>query len=244
MVSLRWLTRGSWPSAVGKLDLSVMSAAFAIFGLSLLFQPHRWHSTPAYHVLLLIFPAQTWGGLFLVSGITMGLSAWQFGRRWAVVATLILAFTLTLGWMMAFVARYLTSPSTTPETFVSWAVFLFLLLRVAVSIDRGAPADPAPGSELSEFRAAIDDALTAAEEGQRDALLAALDSGAGKRRDALTAALTAYGEALRAVVPAGAMPVSADLAQQAIAEAHNALLRAEEAYARSKAQLAQHPDPP
>jgi hypothetical protein len=221
-----------------------MSAAFSIFGLSLIFQGHRWHSTPAYHVLLLIFPAPVWGALFLLSGITMGLSAWQFGRRWAVVATLALAFTLTLGWMMAFVARYLTSPSTTPETFVSWAAFFFLLLRVAVSIDRAAPAALPPGAELSEFRAAIDDALAAAEEGQRAALLAALDSEAGKRRDAVTAALSAYGEVLRAIVPAGAMPADAELAQQAINEAHNALLRAEEAFTRSTGRLPQHPDPP
>jgi hypothetical protein len=72
-----------------------MSAAYAIFGLSLLLQGHRWHSTPAYHVLLLILPAQAWGALFLLSGITMGMSAWQFGRRWVVIASLTLAFTLT-----------------------------------------------------------------------------------------------------------------------------------------------------
>jgi len=114
-----------------------MSAAFAIFGLSMIFQAHRWGSTPAYHVLLLIFRAQVWGLLFLLSGASMGLSAWQFERRrWVVIASLTLAFTLTTGWMLAFGVRYLTSPDTTPETWVSWAVFDFLLLKVAISIDR------------------------------------------------------------------------------------------------------------
>jgi hypothetical protein len=58
---MRWLPRASWPAAAGKLNLSVMSAAFVIFGLSLIFQAHRWHATPAYHVLLRIFSAQVWG---------------------------------------------------------------------------------------------------------------------------------------------------------------------------------------
>jgi len=51
----------------------------------------------------------------------------------------------------------------------------------------------------------------------------------GKSRDAVSAACAAYGQALRAAVPAGAMPASGDLARQAISEARNALLRAEEA---------------
>jgi hypothetical protein len=240
---VRWLTRAAWPSAVGKLDLAVMSAAFGIFGLSLIFQGHRWHSTPAYHVLLLILPAGMWGGLFLLSGASMGAAAWQFSRRWAVITSLVLAFALTAAWAIAFVLRYLTSPNTTPETWVSWAVFLFLLLKVAVSIDRS-PAIPPPGAELADFRQAIDDMLTAAEEGQRASLTRALAEGSQQRRDALSAALGAYGEALRAIVPAGATPVTGDLAQQAIAEARKALRRAEEAYERATGRTAGHPDVP
>lgn len=122
------------------MNLTVMSAAFLIFGLSLVFQSHRWGSTPAYHVLLEIFRARTWGALFLVSGAALGVSAWQFGRRRRVViASLTLAFCLTTGWMLSFVARYLTSPNTTPETWVSWAIFDFLLIKVAISIDHSEP---------------------------------------------------------------------------------------------------------
>ena len=77
---MRWLPRASWPAVAGKLNLSVMSAAFVIFDL-------RWSSSPIagtprpYHVLLLIFSAQVWGLLFLASGAGMGLAAWHFGKR-------------------------------------------------------------------------------------------------------------------------------------------------------------------
>jgi hypothetical protein len=213
-----------------------MSAAYAIFGLSLLLQGHRWHSTPAYHVLLQVFPAPVWGTLFLLSGVTMGLAVRWFSRRWAVVASLVLAFALTGGWMLSFIVRYLTSPSTTPETFVSWAVFAFLLLKVAASIDRG-PSLPPPGAEVAEFRRAVDDALSVTEA----ELKAALEQTAAKRREAVTTALDAYGDALRAIIPA---PPPTEEAQQAIYEARHALQRAEEACARAAGQPPQNQDPP
>ena len=240
---MKWLTRMSLPVIAGKLNLSVMSAVFVIFGLSLIFQAHRWGSTPAYHVLLLIFRAPVWGILFLLSGAGMGAAAWKYERRWAVIAALTVAFCLTTGWMLAFVARYLTSGSTTPETWVSWAVFDFLLLRVAVSIDHSAPAPPSAGPQIEDFRQAVDDALAAAAEDQRAVLMRALAAWSDKSRDAVSTACAAYGQALRAIIPAGAMPTG-DLAQQAIDEARNALLRAEEAYARATGQPVQHQDPP
>lgn len=136
----------SWPAP--KLNLVVMGTAYLIFGLSLMFQPHRWASTPAYHVLLEIFSARTWGALFLPSGAALAVAAWQLAcRRWVVVAALVLAFTLTTGWMLSFVARYLTSPSTTPETWVSWLIFDFILIKVAISLDHPAPAVAVTGGE-------------------------------------------------------------------------------------------------
>lgn len=240
---VRWLTRVSYPLVAGKLNLSVMSAAFTIFGLSMIFQAHRWGSTPAYHILLQIFRAQVWGGLFLASGIAMGLAAWQFERRrWAVIAALTVAFTLTGGWMLAFIVRYLSSPNTTPETWVSWAVFAFLLLKVSVSLDRPREVPPDESREIEDFRRAVDDALAAAAEDQRAILLGALAAWSDRSRDAVSAACAAYGQALRAVVPAGAMPAG-DPARQALDEARNALLRAEEAYARATGMPA-HQDPP
>lgn len=226
---LHWLSRLSYSVAAVKLNLSVMAAVFVIYGLSLIFQPHRWASTPAYHVLLQIFGAPVWGGLFLGSGVAMGLAVWQFGRRWAVVASLMAAFTLTTGWMLAFVVRYLTSPDTTPQTWVSWAVFDFLLLKVLVSLDRPHRLAALPDSEeIAAFRQAIDDALTSAADDQKAALVVASD----RLHDKVSVACANYAQALHAVVPAGAMPAG-DPARTALEEARNALLRAEEAYARA-----------
>ena len=233
---MRWLPRATWPSVAARLNLTVMAAAFVIFGLSLTFQAHRWGSTPAYHVLLLIFPAQTWGALFLLSGAGMGLAVWQFERRWTVIASLTVAFTLTTGWALAFVVRYLTSPNTTPETWVSWAVFDFLLLRVAASMDK-TPAPRSDQREISDYRQAVDDALSAAAEDQQTIVLRALMAASDRCRDAVSVACADYGRALGAVSPAGAMPPG-DLALQAIREAGNALLRAEEAYTRATGQPA------
>jgi small-conductance mechanosensitive channel len=146
--------------ATGKLNLTVMSAAFLIFGLSLTFQAHRWASTPAYHILLQIFAAQVWGVLFLVSGVAMAAAVWQFPRRWVVIAALILAFTLTTGWMLGFVVRYLSSSSTTPETWVSWAIFDFLLVKVAMALDH--PGDHPTAAETGDLaRLALDEARNA-----------------------------------------------------------------------------------
>lgn len=244
MASPKWRDRlVAWPAP--KLNLAVMSAAFMTFGLSLLFQPHRWGATPAYHVLLEIFRAQEWGTLFLLSGAALGVAAWQLDRRrWVVIAALVLAFTLTTGWMLSFIARYLTSPSTTPETWVSWAVFDYLLIKVAISLDHPVLSVPVnTGPEIEEFRQAVDDALKAAEGDQRAILLRALGAWSDRSRDAVSAACAAYAQALRAIVPAGAMPARGDLARQAIDEARNALLRAEEAYARATGEPA-HPREP
>jgi hypothetical protein len=220
-----------------------MSAVFVTFGLSLILQPGRWHATPAYRVLLLIFGAQAWGVLFLVSGAAAGLAAWFFERqRWAVVASLTAALTLTTGWTLAFAVRWITSTDTTPVTWVAWSVFDYLLIIAALSLDR--PPVLPPGAEVADFRKAVDDALSAAEDAQEALVLQALTVAGGKRRDALRSAEADWADALRAAVPAGAMPVSADLAQQAINEAHNALLRAEEAYARATGQPAQHQESP
>lgn len=240
---MRWFPRVSHPDVAGKLNLSVMSTAFAIFGLSLIFQPHRWASTPAYHILLLIFAAQIWGGLFLASSAAMAAAAWQFGRRWAVIAALTLAFTLTTGWMLSFIVRYLSSPNTTPETWVSWAVFGFLLLKVAAGLDRPrAVADAADTGEILALRQAIDDALTTAVADQQATLARDVEIGSDRLRDSVSAACAAYAQALHAIIPAGGMP-GGDPARVALVEARSALLRAEEAYARATGQSAQQVPP-
>lgn len=224
------------PVTSGRLNLTVMAAAYSIFGLSLLFQPHRWQSTPAYRVLLEILPAPAWGGLFLAAGVAMGTAAWQFeARRWLVVAALTPAIALTAGWMLAFIVRFLTPNSdTTPETWVSWAVFGLLLLRAAAGLDR--PRDirrEAP--DVDVFRQAVSDALAAADSDRKTAVSVALDAEARMLSAAVAAACDAYGQALAAVVPAGAMPPG-DPARLALNEARSALQRAEEAYGRATGQ--------
>lgn len=209
-----------------------MATAYSVFGLSLVFQAHRWQSTPAYHVLLQIFTAHVWGALFLLSGTSMGCAAWQFGRRrWAVITALTLAVALTMGWMLAFVARYLSSTDTTPETWVSWAVFGFLLLRVAGALDRPGGIWLHEIPELPAYRQAVSDAITAAAQEQQKAVVQALDASADGLRAAVAAACDAYGEALRAVVPVGE-PLPGDQARLALDEARAALLRADDALAR------------
>lgn len=241
---MRWLPHVSHPMVAGKLNLSVMTAAFVIFGLSLVFQPHRWASTPAYHILLLIFAAQVWGGLFLAASVAMGLAVWQFGRRWAVITALMLAFTLTTGWMLGFIVRYLSSPNTTPETWVSWAIFGFLLVNVAISLDRPRTvADAADTGEILALRQAIDDALTTAVADQQATLARDVEIGSDRLRDSVSAACANYAQALHAIIPAGGMP-GGDPARVALVEARNALLRAEEAYARATGQSAQQVPPP
>lgn len=240
---MRWIARVSYPVTAGRLNLSVMAAAYSIFGVSLVFQPYRWQSTPAYHVLLQVFAAQAWGGLFLASGMLMGLAAWQYERhRWLVITALTLAFTLTTGWMLAFIARYATSPNTTPETWVSWAVFGFLLVKVAAGLDQPHESRRRELPEIDAFQRAVDDVLAAAAEGRRDAVTRVLDGEAHRLRDAVAAACAAYATALASVVPAGAMPAG-DPAKTALDEARNALLRAEEAYARATGLPASQ-DPP
>jgi hypothetical protein len=160
-----------------------------------------------------------------------------------VFAALTVAFTLTTGWALAFVVRYLTSTTTTPETWVSWAVFDFLLLNVAISIDRPTPAPISKSQEITDYRQAVDDALSGAAAGQKAVLARALDAESEKLRDTVAAASAAYAQALHAIIPAGGMPPG-DPAQQALDEARNALLRAEEAFTRATGRPAQAQDPP
>jgi hypothetical protein len=255
---VKWPARASRPVSAGRLNLMVMSAAFTVLGLSLLFQPRRWAATPAYHVLLQIFAAQVWGGLFLASGISLGLAAHLYGRsRPAVTAALMLALALTAGWMLAFIARYLTNGDTTPETWVSWAVFGFLLLRGAAGLDVPRRPRPHEVAEVGAYRRAVSAALAAAAADRKAAVAAALgdaadrqapvaaalDAEAGRLSASVAAACDAYARALAAVVPAGAMPAG-DPARTALDEARNALLRAEEAFTRATGRSASDQDAP
>jgi hypothetical protein len=113
----------------------VIGAGYLIFGLSLLLQPRRWSSTPAYHDLLIIMPQRPWGAIFTVTAALLAAAVRQAGPRRLAVTALTVAIMLTTTWAGAFVVRWLTSPNTTPETWVSWLVFDWLLIRSAALLD-------------------------------------------------------------------------------------------------------------
>lgn len=115
--------------------MAVIGTAYAVFALSLELQPARWGATPAYHNLLRILPQRGWGAVFAVTAVLLYAAVPRHGRRWQAVLALTAGFAVTTGWASAFVVRWLTSPNTTPETWVSWLLFDYLLLRAAVLLD-------------------------------------------------------------------------------------------------------------
>jgi hypothetical protein len=118
-----------------RANMCVIAVAYAIFALSLLLQPSRWAATPAYRNLLAIMPQYGWGAVFAALAVLLAAAVWWFGRQWLSVLALTAAFMVTTAWGGAFIVRWLTSANTTPETWVSWLVFDFLLLRAAALLD-------------------------------------------------------------------------------------------------------------
>lgn len=115
-----------------RADMLVMAGAYTVFALSLLFQPQRWSLTPAYANLLAIMPQQAWGAAFAAVCALLAAAATLPGRRWLLAAALVPGVAITTFWAAAFVIRWMTSPDTTPETWVSWLVFDLVLLRALV----------------------------------------------------------------------------------------------------------------
>lgn len=111
-----------------RTNMFVIGVSYSIFAVSLIFQPSRWSSTPAYHNLLIIMPQQAWGAGFAVVAVMLGAALWKWQHRWVSTLALSLGLAISTTWDAAFVIRWLTSSSTTPETWVSWTVFDFLLL--------------------------------------------------------------------------------------------------------------------
>jgi hypothetical protein len=125
----------------------VIAVAYAIFAVSLLFQPARWGLTPAYHDLLAIMPQDAWGTMFAVVSALLAASSFRHRRhrlRWLSVTALSAALALTTCWCAGFVVRWATSTATTPETWVSWAIFDFILLRAMATLDYEEVRVPAP----------------------------------------------------------------------------------------------------
>lgn len=136
-ITTRRLARSQWLIPTPRTNMAVIGVSYAVFALSLLFQPARWGATPAYRNLLEILPQQAWGGCFAVTSILLGAAMWQYRHRWLSGVALSCALAITTTWFAAFMIRWLTSASTTPETWVSWAVFDFLLFRALMLLGYG-----------------------------------------------------------------------------------------------------------
>lgn len=116
-------------------NMLVIGLGYVIYAVSLLFQPSRWSATPAYHDLLAVMSQRAWGGLFALISVLLVLGVWQHTRRWLVISALTLAIAITLGWDLAFLVRWISSDNTTPVTWVSWSVNLYMLGRAAALLD-------------------------------------------------------------------------------------------------------------
>ena len=140
------------------LPLSTLGiiALFLWFAFGLIAQSSRWHSTPAYGNLLIIFDAGTWGWIHF--GIAVALIAQLALRRWRWLwlglAAHTMAFVLLVMWEAAFIIRWITDPKTTVVNVGSWAFFIAITLRSAmVAIDAEPdppPADPAVDEHPAE----------------------------------------------------------------------------------------------
>lgn len=126
------VTRTLATLGAARANMLVITAAYGIFAVSLIAQSARWASTPAYANLLAIAPQRTWGALFAITAAMLGTAVRLPSLRWLSVAALSVALAITTTWLAAFVIRWLTSGNTTPETWVSWAVFEYLLIRALI----------------------------------------------------------------------------------------------------------------
>ena len=130
-----------------RANMIVIGAGYAVYALSLLLQPLRWSRTPAYHNLLAIMPAPGWGACFAAASAALLAAVFLYRQRWLSVAALTAAGVITLAWTLAFIVRWATNDSTTPETWVSWAVNAYVLGRAAILLDYREVLVPSRASE-------------------------------------------------------------------------------------------------
>lgn len=120
----------------GEAALAVIATVYLYWGVSLIAQPSRWEGTPAYYNLFRVLAPQAWGGLYITSALTgfVGIAIFTRGRKHREVCNIALALmiVLTLVWLVAFVIRYFTNPSTTPFTVGSSLMHLFMLGQASV----------------------------------------------------------------------------------------------------------------
>jgi hypothetical protein len=122
-----------------------VAVAFLIFGVSMILQLERWSRTGAYYDLLQILPGRWWGAIYLFVGTLLAIAAWRISTYWLVVAATTLGLMLSFSWSAAFVVRMVTNMNTTPETFVSFLAFAYLLLQAGIQAGRSPETLVGPG---------------------------------------------------------------------------------------------------
>lgn len=128
--------------------MAVMAVVFAAIGLTLMLQPSRYANTPSYANLLDIARQQTWSVAYLVAAALKVAAICRPAHRALVIVTHTVSITLVGVWLAAFIVRWITDDGTTIVNVSSWSVYLYLVVRAAVSIDTprmsGPPADAPP----------------------------------------------------------------------------------------------------
>lgn len=132
-----WIFRHSGLRDGGRFNLLIMGVVYLTFGFSMHLQPMRWVRTPAYHDLFAVLPEAWWGTIYLICGTAL-LTAILLSRHyWIVLGAVTLGLMVSISWSFAFVVRVVTSSSTTPETFMSFLAFSYLLFRVLWLMEHG-----------------------------------------------------------------------------------------------------------
>jgi hypothetical protein len=139
------VTRTLATLGAARANMLVITAAYGIFAVSLTAEPARWAATPAYANLLAIMPQRDWGAAFAVTAVMLAAAVRLWSRHWLSVTALSVALAITTTWLAAFVIRWLTSGNTTPETWVSWAIFDYLLVRALLLLGYKEGGHPAEG---------------------------------------------------------------------------------------------------
>lgn len=119
------------------IPLLLMTVVNSAISAGLLVQPARFTATPAYGVLLDILNQRTWGFAFMAVSIVM-VAALLFDNqsRPLTVIAHIMAISLATIWLVGFIVRYLSDPSTTIVNVLSWSLHIAVLGYSLSIIDR------------------------------------------------------------------------------------------------------------
>lgn len=125
-------------------NLVIVGTIFVVLAAALWFQSSRFTATPAYAVLMGIFPQHTWSLIYLGAAVLKGAAIVRYDLRILVTITHTASIILLSVWWIAFVLRWLTDSGTTVVNVLSWAVFLYLAVHSALMADAHADADSTP----------------------------------------------------------------------------------------------------